>query len=266
MTTPDIAVLMPVFNPGDEIAGTLQSLRGQSVPFRLFLVDDGSRKPVDYETLTKGMDVRIIRLPKNLGITGALNAGLAEILKSDFRYIARMDNGDLCHPERFAKQKAFLDSHDDIAIASSWVRYVYEVSGLEVDSKLPSEPAECAKLLRYNAPVTHTAMMIRSQLFRDLGLYPTEYPAAEDYALEHMAHARGYKFCNIPEALLTTVEMKQSISGQKRAIQLKSRLRLQVNYGDWLNHHTYFGIARTLILMATPIGLLRRLKAASKPA
>jgi glycosyltransferase involved in cell wall biosynthesis len=260
MSAPSIAVLMPVYNPGPELAKSLDSLRIQAEPFRLFLIDDGSKFHTDYEGLTKGMDVRLIRLPKNLGITGALNAGLAEILKGDFKYIARMDNGDFCHKDRFAKQKAYLDAHDDIVLVSSWVRYVYEATGLEIDAKLPSTASECATLLRYNAPVTHTAMMIRTQLFRDIGVYSTEYPAAEDYALEHFAHARGLKFLNLPEPLLITVEMKQNISGLRRAVQLKSRLRLQWRFADWGNIHTYLGMGRTLLLMYAPIGLLRRVK------
>ncbi len=37
-----IAVLMPAYNPGPEIAHTLDSLRAQTVPFKLFVIDDGS--------------------------------------------------------------------------------------------------------------------------------------------------------------------------------------------------------------------------------
>jgi glycosyltransferase involved in cell wall biosynthesis len=45
--SPNIAVLLPSYNPGPEIVGTLDSLRAQSIPFRLFLVDDGSAVQTD---------------------------------------------------------------------------------------------------------------------------------------------------------------------------------------------------------------------------
>ena len=54
--------------------------------------------------------------------------------------------------------------------------------------------------------------------------------------------------------------MTESISGGSRKKQLKSRLHLQWEYARWGNPHTWAGIARTLMLMVAPIGLLRRLK------
>lgn len=258
----DIAVLFTVYKPGDETKATLASLRAQSVPFMLYVIDDGSPYPVDYETLTKGMSVRIIRLPENVGRTAALNAGLREILKSDHAYIALMDNADTCSPDRFARQKTYLERNPGIAIVSTWVRYNYQVSGQVIEARLPDTWQACARLLRYNAPITHTAMMARAQVFRDVGLYSEDYPSAEDYALEHMANARGLKMVNIPDFLMDTNEMRESISGQRRAEQMKSRLRLQVRYGDWRDIHTYLGICRTLVLMVAPVGVLRRIKTA----
>ena len=223
---PDIAVLFPVYNPGPELDKTLDSLRIQTMPFRLYLVDDGSKQKPDYVKLTAGMDCRIIELPQNLGITGALNAGLAEILKGDYAFVARMDNGDLNEPRRFEKQCNYLNAHPSLSIVSCNIRYKYESTGLVFDANLPEDPAACTRLLRYNAPIAHAAMMFRKDFLKALNAYPEGYPAAEDYALEFWAYTNGYKFCNLPEILYTTIEMSESISGGSRAKQLRSRLRL----------------------------------------
>ena len=102
--------------------------------------------------------------------------------------------------------------------------------------------------------------MFRTSFLRELKAYPTKYPAAEDYAMEFWAAAHGYLFANVPEMLYRTIEMSESISGGSRSIQLKSRLRLQRDNADWLNIHTYLGMARTVALLALPVTPLRRLK------
>lgn len=262
MTTPApaIAVLMPVYNPAAELQMTLDSIRRQTVPSRLYLVDDGSKSKPDYHALLKGMDYQLIELPKNLGIVGALNAGLVEVLKGDFTYVARVDNGDINIDDRFESQKRYLQDHPDLCMISSHVRYEYEVTGLKIDVLNPETPEDCAKALRYNAPLTHAALMIRMDFLRVFKAYSSDYPAAEDLAMEFWAHAKGYKMGNIPRMLYRTIEMSESISGNSRKKQLNSRLRLQREYAEWGNIHTYLGMIRTLILMVAPIGLLRRIK------
>ena len=263
MTLPSavkIAVLMPVYNPGPELAETLASIREQTVASTLFLVDDGSARKGDYATLTKGMNARIIMLETNHGITGALNTGLAEILNGDFDYVARVDNGDINMPERFETQIRYLQDHPELALVSAHVRYEYTLTGLKVDWRGPEDPKACERLMRYNAPLTHAAIMFRMPFLRALKAYPTQYPAAEDYAMEFWAARNGHRMANVPKMLYRTIEMSESISGGSRQKQLKSRLRLQRDNADWSNLNSYLGMARTLALLAIPVSPLRKLK------
>ena len=257
---PEIAVLMPIYNPADGLNECLDSLRAQTVKFRLFIVDDGSKKKVDYKSFTQGIDCKIIELPQNLGITGAMNAGLAEIMKSNFKFIARVDYPDLSDPTRFEKQMSFLKAHPDYCMVGSATNYLYAQTGVTLPAKNPPSFEACVRTMRYNAPLTHGAIMFRTDFWRKLGAYTDQYPAAEDYAMECYAFAQGYKFANLPEQLYTTIEIQQSNSVVSRAKQLKSRLALQWRYADWLSVHTYLGLLRTLVLIYGPANLLRRLK------
>lgn len=257
-----LAVLMPVYNPGEALHETLASLRAQTVPFRLYLVDDGSRTKPDYRALTQNMDCRIIELPHNVGVTRALNAGLKVVLEEGLPLIARMDNGDLCHPRRFAEQTRYLEQNPDIAMVGSWVTFSYPRHGYEFTTRYPDTAPGCARFLRYNTPIIDTSMMVRAEVFRTVGDYPPEYPAAEGYALELMANAAGYRMLNLPEVLLTAVELKESLSRDQRAAQLQSRLRLQWRYRVWHDIHSWLGMARTLALMVLPITMIRRIKKA----
>jgi GT2 family glycosyltransferase len=263
-TAANIAVLMPVYNPAVELFATLDGLRAQSVPFTLFLVDDGSKIHTDYETLTHGIDATIIRLPKNLGITGAMNAGLNEILKGNFAYVARIDTGDICTPERFSKQKAYLDAHLEIAILGSAVelRHLNDRNELTTTRVIeyPVSPDECRKQLFFNSPVSHPAVMVRRVVFEKLGGYSEAYPAAEDFDLMWRANRAGFKISNLADMLLIKEETPGSISQKRRRQQIFSRLRIQ-----WANRRlgspaSWIGLARSITILLLPLSAMNTLK------
>jgi GT2 family glycosyltransferase len=259
-----IAVLVPSYNPGPELAGTLDSLRQQSVPFRLYLVDDGSKIHTDYETLTQGIDVRILRLPKNLGITGAMNAGLAEILRGTYDYVARLDVGDFCAPQRFATQLSFMDAHPDVGIVGSAVEFrILDSQGRMTHSSVvpfPLTPEAAAQRLFKNSSVIHPAMLIRRKVFEVLKGYSEDYPAAEDYDLLWRAHNAGFGLVNLPDTLLIKEETPGSISQKRRRRQIISRLRLQWAHRNLLKPASWIGMLKSIIIWALPGDLVHALK------
>lgn len=261
---PRIAVLIPSYNPGTDLHGTLDSLRRQTVAFRLFIVDDGSKHPGDYEALTKGMDARIIRLPRNLGITGAMNAGLDEIMAGSFDYIARLDIGDFCAVERFAKQLAFMDLTPDVGIVGSAVEFrLFDASRSLTGSKhliFPLTPEDAVKRLLLNIAIIHPAMLIRRSVFEKLKAYSEHYPAAEDFDLQWRAHKAGFKLVNLPETLLIKEETPGSISQKRRRKQIMSRLRIQWDNRDLTNPRCWLGLVKSFVTWAMPAWAVHSLK------
>jgi glycosyltransferase involved in cell wall biosynthesis len=261
---PRIAVLLPSYNPGAELVGTLDSLRKQSVPFRLFLVDDGSKYPADYEALTHGMDCHVMRLPQNLGITGAMNAGLDQIMRGNFDYIARIDTGDFCAPDRFAIQLAYMDAHHDIGIVGSAVEFrLFNAENTLVGAKVmifPLTVEGCAKRLALNSPIIHPAMLIRRSVFETLKAYSENYPAAEDFDLLWRTHKAGFKLINLTETLLIKEETPDSISQKRRRKQILSRLRIQWDNRDLTNPRCWLGLAKSLVTWVMPAWAVHSLK------
>jgi GT2 family glycosyltransferase len=260
-----IAVLMPVYNPDDGLKLTIESLRAQSVPFKLYLVDDGSKFHAEYEALTQGIDVAILRLAKNVGITGAMNAGLTEIMKGDYSYIARIDAGDIATPDRFAKQLAYLEAHPEIAILGSFVELRdRDVSGHLKSTRiwsLPTTSELCEKKMRYNVAACHPAMMIRRCVFEKLKAYSDEYAAAEDFELTWRAIKAEFRINNLADVLLIKEETPDSISQKRRRRQIYSRLRIQMANHKSTSIHSWLGISRsaaTLIFPSEIIGALKR--------
>ena len=92
-------------------------------PDEVVLVQDG---PVpdstthllsDYENAYKGV-LNVIRLEENGGLGNALRIGV-ENVKYDI--VARMDSDDICAPDRFEKQLAYLESHPECDIVGGQI-------------------------------------------------------------------------------------------------------------------------------------------------
>jgi glycosyltransferase involved in cell wall biosynthesis len=256
----DIAVLMPAYNPGSEIVDTLDSLKAQDVPFKLYVIDDGSARKPDYQALLKGFDHTLILSPQNIGVNEARNPALKQIIADGFKYVALIDCGDVAHPQRLRKQKAFLDQNPDISILGCGIRLVYVLAGVSYNKLFPETPAGVRKYMLSNLPVSHPTLMLRSEVFKSVGLYTGAFHAAEDYELIRRADKAGLKIANLPDVLLDKIETEQSISQLKRLTQLDSRLAIQWHYANLLDINCWTGMLRTLAIRLTPRSWITAIK------
>ena len=114
MTT--ISVLLPFRNAAITLDAAVASIAIQSyVAWELLLINNASadESPAIARRWAEH-DPRITLLHEpRIGIAHALNTGLACATGS---YIARMDADDVSHPERIAKQAAYLDAHPEIGV------------------------------------------------------------------------------------------------------------------------------------------------------
>ncbi len=260
----DIAVLMPAYNPGNEIIETLDSLRRQTEPFKLFVIDDGSAQKPDYDSLLKGFDYHLIISPRNLGVNEARNPALQQILSEGFPYIALIDCGDIALPNRLAVQKACLQANPDIAILGSWIELIYTETHKQFVMEYPAGLAANLQTTWSKMPISHPALMIRSDVFRRIGLYSKRFEAAEDYDFIRRAADAGFGIDNVQEILLHKIETRDSISWKKRNTQLKSRLAIQWQYRDLTNMHCIAGLLRTSLIRITPATIIRQIKHAGQ--
>ena len=81
LNSPDISVLLPVYNDDDVVESTIESLLKQEYPGKIFifLINDGStdRTALILQTIAKDQsDIEFIHLKKNIGKARALNEGL----------------------------------------------------------------------------------------------------------------------------------------------------------------------------------------------
>ena len=121
----DICILIPCYNNIEGLVQSVESIVYHDGRYVIVIVDDGSAAAVTekdlYLHIPTTVNIHIIRLQQNTGITRALNAGLDYIYANfQVRFIARLDCGDTCTAIRFFTQVAFFEGHPAIDLLGSW--------------------------------------------------------------------------------------------------------------------------------------------------
>jgi glycosyltransferase involved in cell wall biosynthesis len=254
-----LSVLIPVYNAPYDLAKSLASLAQATTPLDIVVVDDGSRPPLQLPEQIGRHRLILLRKQTNAGIEEALNTGLRYILRQGYEFVARLDAGDLCTPDRFAKQLNFLQHNPEVMLVGSHVEHL-DTQGKSVFVQyVPLSTQAIRRQMHLNSSFVHPAVMIRCSAFHRLGLYSYNYPAAEDYEL-FFRFVKHYPVSNLNEVLTRKEINPNSISLTKRKKQLYSRLRIQLKYFEPAFKESYIGILKTLILYLTPYSLILRLK------
>ena len=188
---PAISVLMATYNGAALIGATIASLQAQSFgDFELIVVDDCSTD--DTVAILHGYAdprIRVIRSAINRRVVLTRNAAFAE---ARGRYIAALDHDDLCHPERFARQVAYLDAHPDIALVGTAANVLADGAILASSLAPLSTPPVIEWLLRIENPLVWSSVMMRADAAQRLDPFQRpEMVYAEDFDLYHRISAFG---------------------------------------------------------------------------
>lgn len=256
----DFVVLIPCYNNKDGLLISLKSIRYTKDKCEVLVVDDGSIDPLEQQALEEevpALSIKMVRLDKNQGIVHALNAGLKILMtQNHVNYIARLDAGDRCHPERFYKQVAFLDVHPEIALLASWARFQNIHTGYDYITQ--TEHTAILKEMHYKCSFIHPSVMFRTEVLKSIGLYPINYTHAEDYAF-FWSIIKRYKSAVLPEKMVEIVLSDNSISGENYKKQLRTRKRIVKEFGShWLSKA--IGIMLLNGKLILPKWLIRKIK------
>lgn len=255
-----LGVLIPAYRAHQSLPRTLASLAADPAPFDVVVVDDGSEPPLEVPTHAGAHDIVLLRLEKNGGIARALNHGLRWMRERGYDLVARLDAGDINGPSRLSSQVAFLDRHPDVALVGSWTRHVDEQMTPLYVTQFPTDHASILARFHTCSPFSHPTCLFRMAAVEDVGGYDERYELGEDYELFWRMAAR-HGCANLPEALVTRVETRSSLTYQRRWPMALRRLRLQWRHFEWRQASCWFGLLRSLLLLPVPkasIGMLKR--------
>lgn len=190
-SSPTVSVVMATYNGATLVAETIATLQAQTFgDFELIIVDDCSTD--DTVAVIRSFDdprIRLFPSPVNRRVVLSRNAAFAE---ARGRYIAALDHDDLCHPDRFRRQVAYLEAHPEIALVGTAAN-VLENGAILPSSLAPlSTPAVIAWLLHIENPLVWSSVMMRADAARRLDPFMRpEMVYAEDFDLYHRIAAFG---------------------------------------------------------------------------
>lgn len=175
---PKVSVVLPVYNVAAHIEATIASILGQTfTDFELLVLDDCSTDDTAARVQALADPrLRFIQNARNLGRAGTDNAALAYVRGE---YLAKMDGDDLCHPERLARQVAYLDAHAEVNVVGSWMQNFGASTYL---NRYPTSPTAARVLTLFTLPTGNPSVMLRTNLFREQDLsYNAALRQSEDY-------------------------------------------------------------------------------------
>src|SRR5687767_4052313 len=234
-TQPELFILIPCYNDLEGLVQALKSIRFKAGGYLSVIVDDGSNPPLSADRLRNevpGAPFHLIHLPRNGGITRALNAGLEWILQQPTcRYIARLDCRDLCDHRRFFLQTEYLDRHPQTGLLGSWCIFKDAVSGISYTYRTPTQQEGIRKEMPLRNVFIHPTVMFRPDLVKQAGLYPESFPFVEDYAL-FWKMLKISKVAILPEYLVTCAVTRTGISLSNRRKQLIGRKKVIQTFAE----------------------------------
>jgi glycosyltransferase involved in cell wall biosynthesis len=224
---PRVTVLMPTWNAGPFIRAAVDSVLAQTIEdWRLLVVDDQSSDGTpDVVASYDDPRVRLERLPRNLGQTGALNHGLGLI---DTPWVARLDQDDVAMPARLERQLAYVAGRPATTLVGSWADFVDEHDRKLGSFRPATDAAEVRRqLYARSLPIAHSTAMMRTDAVHDLGGYATDFSIAQDYELWSRLAARG-EVANVGEVLVLLRHHSGQASGSyaSNLRQIREQLRV----------------------------------------
>lgn len=218
--SPVISILMGVYFPESDISSLMRSvhsiLKQTFSDFELLICDDGSSEDAKRyieQIAWEDERVRIIRKDNLISLSAKLNACLAQ---AKGKYIARMDDDDYSHPERFTKQLEYLKKHSEVSFVGSNVN-LYCRGKLVGKKEFP--PFPLVSDFYFTQPYIHPVLMFRRKPLISVNGYSEDKRCelCEDYDLLLRLYALGYMGANIQE-ILFDYTIADTAKGNRRMI------------------------------------------------
>ncbi len=200
---PALTVATSVYNGARYLPAAIESVLGQSFgDFEFLLLDDGSSDAS--RSIAEGYAARDARIRviarANRGLVASLNELFAEARAP---LVARFDADDICMPDRFEHQLAFLADNPDHGLVGSATCYI-DAEGAPATNPPIERPITNEALLanlKDGPLLCHSAVLVQRDLVREVGGYRSAYTHAEDYDL-WLRLSRRTRMHNLPQCLL----------------------------------------------------------------
>ncbi|MEL7061828.1 MAG: glycosyltransferase family 2 protein [Acidobacteriota bacterium] len=229
---PTISVIIATHERPQLLRRALDSLVAQErSDFEIVVVDDASRDDTPQRLETWARDeprLRWLRNADNLGPAGSRNRAIDA---ARGRYVAILDDDDVCRPERLRLQAAILDADPSIGLVAAPVRWVDAAgqpfrifSGALAQGRFPGDPADAFRLLYLDSnKIPTTAVMLRTAVLEPLRaageeIFDPRLRVGEDWLLFLRLFSRGVRSAAISTPLVDMLRdaSHASLMGSRR--------------------------------------------------
>ena len=205
--SPQVSVIIPVFNRAHCVGAAVESVLAQSFKdLEIIAVDDGSSDGTADVLKRFGSRVRLTR-QKNRGVSAARNTG---VRMSRGKWISFLDSDDRWHPEKLKRQINALEKYDARICFTRSVNAKNELlRDIDFISSVPKEPEIFyvqngidSVCLSPRHPLVQT-MVAERKVLEEAGLFDQSFHAAEDAELIfRLSFISGFLYVDHP---LTTI-------------------------------------------------------------
>ncbi|MBI2118103.1 MAG: glycosyltransferase family 2 protein [Elusimicrobia bacterium] len=219
---PSVSVVISIYNEGNRIEETIQSILNQSFQnFEVLLVEDVSENESSLiiKRLQKS-DSRLVYLYNEfkIGFVRSLNLGLS---KSNGKYIARIDSGDLWERDKLKIQMELFKKQPELCLLGTQVFFINEDGNLIGQSHYPLSKKEIGFwILKGNNPIMHS-----SAVFRNGTQYNESFSQTEDLELWSRLFLKG-EAANLKQPLVKYRLSANSLSLIHRPTDIQNSLNI----------------------------------------
>ena len=192
-----VSVLLSTYNSEESIGESIDSLLSQTYKnLEILISDDGSTdstKEICKKFQLKDERVLFFSNKKNIGLTKSLN-NLAQ--KASGSLIARHDADDISLPYRIEEQIQFMKTKKLDAVTSRSLVKQNNKKRPGISFYIPDK-----LLINRKNPFIHGTLIIKKNVFQEIGYYDERFYYAQDYKLFYDLLDKGYKVKTLNKAL-----------------------------------------------------------------
>ena len=256
ISNPLVTVLMPVFNGGDYLKLSIESILAQTYEDFEFLIINDCSTDDSMETIQSFKDQRIVVHTNtvNMGQTKSLNVGL-KLAKG--KYIVVNDADDLSLPRRIEKQLDFITKHTEYVVVGT-SSYIMDSSGkIKRTFIKPTDSHEILLWILSDTPLIHGSVIMDKDIILAQGGYNEDFKICQDYELWSSLIRKGVRIANIPDILVIIRQYMDSISFKEKDAQtiengkilyanIEALTTLKISHDDAIRQRTFYAAPELL--------------------
>lgn len=215
VSNPEITVLMTVYNGGEYLNSSIESVLKQSFSdIEFLIINDRSRDDSEHRIRAfKDQRIRLVNNDANLGQTCSLNKGLS-LAKG--RYVARMDADDLAFPTWLEKNYSVLKSDPLSAVVSCKAVVIDGENKIQKILNTPETYEQMVLRSLFATPINHVGAIFKTDVIRSFGGYEESLRIAADFELWSKLIRAQIRLASVPQPLVAVRVHNRSISVNER--------------------------------------------------